>query len=122
MIGQTSAIDPAQLTWAEEQERRRQVRVAELWRWALTQRLGRAFLYEVVLADLGYLRHIRTHAADALYGDAALHNQACRWMAQIGLHRDLSLQMFAEASKREDEERAAEETKRREWEQRQQAE
>lgn len=98
----------------------RVARAAELWRWLLTQRLGRAFLYEVVFAELGYLRHIRTGAVEALYEDVALHNLSCRWMAQVGRHRDLSMQMFAEASKREDEERARYDARRRDWDRRSQ--
>lgn len=107
---QTSAIDPAQQAYAERKVRQREVRLVELWRWLLTQKMGREFLWDVLLADVGYDHPIHDQA------DVALRNLAVRWMnTQVRRHRDLYLQMLNEASKREDDDQKEEDTMRAGW-------
>ena len=107
---QTNAIDIDQQDYAGQQATQRSLRVAELWRWLLTQKMGREFLWEVLLADVGYDHPIRA------VEDIPLRNLAVLWMnTQVRRHRDLYLQMLNEASKREDDARQQDDTMRATW-------
>jgi len=106
---QTSASDVEQVTQQGDRVKARERRVAELWRWLLSKPIGREFLWDVLLADVGYGRPIPTGydgpGPSAMH--AALHNLGCRWVdSQVRRNRNLYLQMLVEASKREDEERS----------------
>jgi len=102
---QTSAIDPEQLAHAGRTVKAQQRRRRDLWRWVLSEKAGREFVYDVLLRDLGILHHIGG-SLEQVYSQAALHNVACRWMGKdITPHRELYLQMQGEAMKREEEQR-----------------
>lgn len=108
--------DPEQAHYFAELERRRAAREHELWRWVLTQKMGREFLHTVVFGTLGYMHHIPTVGSDQTFGAIALHNLACRWLGKFVVrHRELYLQMVNEATKRDDDEREALETQRAAW-------
>lgn len=114
--GQTDATSLEQIRFFEQQATARAARERELWRWVLTQKMGREFLHTVVFATLGHLRHLPLDGGPQLYGDVALHNLACRWLGKFVVrHRDLYLQMLAEASKRDEDERQALEAMRASW-------
>lgn len=112
---QTNAADDAQVAYAEQKAHEATARERELWRWVLSQKMGREFLHAVVLAELGVSRHITTDTAAETYRDVALHNLGCRWLGRIVRHRDLYLQMLMEASKRDDEARREMQTARQQW-------
>lgn len=112
---QDNAIDAEQLAYADRKAKERVARRRELWRWLLGQKMGRELLYDVILAELGYLRHIGG-PLEQVYSQAALHNVCCRVMAEdILVHRDLYLQMQGEAMKREEQERRELEAARQQW-------
>jgi hypothetical protein len=114
-LGQESTVDAEQLAFADRKTKQRRDRRRELWRWLLSQSIGRELLYDVVLGELGYLRHIGGPLED-VYSQAALHNLCCRLMAtDILPHRELFLQMQNEAMKREALERAELEAARVKW-------
>ena len=96
---QTNASDARQVAHGRKRERTQADRRRELFRWALSTKEGRELLWEL-LRDLGYLRHIGG-PLEAVYGQAALHNQACLWLKEVVVHRDLFLQMQNEAMKRD---------------------
>lgn len=97
---QTNASDARQVA----RGRKRQVDAAdrrrELFRWVLLAKDGRELMWEL-LRDLGYLKHIGG-PLEAVYGQAALHNQACLWLKELVVNRDLFLQMQNEAMKRDE--------------------
>ena len=99
---QTNAADPAQLEYASRTVRQQTRRRRELWRWLLSHAEGRELLWDVILRELGMFQHI-AGPLDVVYGQAALHNQACAWLGRdVTTHRDLFLQMQLEALKREE--------------------
>lgn len=113
--GPATTTGAEQLAFADRKARERANRRRDLWRWVLGQKLGRELLYDVLLAELGFLRHIGG-PLEAVYGQAALHNLCCRLMAEDILpHRDLYLQMQNEALKREAAEVAELEAARVKW-------
>ena len=102
---QTNAADPAQVRFAGGRTKARRARHRSLWRWLLSQQEGRELLYDVILADLGHLRYIGG-PLETVYGEAALHNLCCRWMAEhILVHPELYLQMQGEALRRAERDR-----------------
>ena len=112
---QDSSIDTEQLAYADAVRQRRVDRRRELWRWLMSKATGREVLYELVLGELGYLRHIGG-PLEQVYGEAALHNLCCRLMAEDILpHRELFMQMQAEALKRDEDERKELEAARAKW-------
>lgn len=116
------ADDPTQRAWAVQKVSEREARQRELWRWLMTQKMGREWISDVLLPALGPAHHLGGGTPEQLYGEVALHNLACRWLAQFLLgHRDLYLQMQAEALKREESDRKELEAQRAEWRRQQMA-
>jgi hypothetical protein len=107
---QTNAIDREQQDDVALHIARREARIAELWRWLINDKMGREFIWEVMLADVGYDRPIREAE------DIPLRNLAVRWLnTQVRRHRDKYVQMLNEAIKREDDERREDDTNRAKW-------
>lgn len=112
---QDNAADAEQLAFADRKAKERVARRRELWRWLMSQAIGRELLYDVILGELGFLRAIRGPLED-VYSQAALHNLCCRLMAEdIFPHREFYLQMQQEALKREAAERQELEAARVKW-------
>src|SRR6187402_857383 len=113
-LGQTSALDKDQQAYSARKAKERRTREAGLWRFMLEHPKGRAFVWEVLLADVGYdmpLSGVHHPSPSELIEQAALRNLALHWMNDhIRRHRDLYLRMLEEASAREDIERREEDT------------
>ncbi|HEV8474587.1 MAG TPA: hypothetical protein VGR82_17550 [Methylomirabilota bacterium] len=114
-VGQDSAIDAEQLAFADRKAKQRAARRRELWRWLMAKREGRELLFEVILAELGYL-HAIVGSVEQVYAQAALHNLCCKWMAtDVMPHRELYLQMQNEAQQRGEAERLEADAMRATW-------
>lgn len=113
---QLNAADPDQATYAERKVRQRLARAQELWRWLLTQKMGREFVQSQLLGAVGPGRAIDVGDRDLMQRQVALHNLGHLWLRDyITRHRDLYLQMVNEATKREDDEREEADTMRQVW-------
>lgn len=108
---QTNASDPAQQEHARWSEKEALKRRREVWRRQLSTGEGREFVW-MLLRDCGFLQHIGG-SVEAVYGQAALHNQVCAWVGRdIAPHPELGLQMQMEARKRAEQQRRGNRTAR----------
>jgi hypothetical protein len=118
-LGQTSALDRDQQAYAARKAKERRTREADLWRFILKHPDGRAFVWDVLLADVGYdqpLGGISDTTPGFLIEQATLRNLALHWLNNhIRRNRALYLSMLEEAAAREDVERREEETQRAAW-------
>ena len=118
-LGQTNALDRDQQAYSARKAKQRATREHDLWRFILKHPDGRAFVWEVLLADVGYdqpLQGLHHPSPSGLIEQAALRNLALHWLNDhIRRNRDLYLRMLEEAAAREDIERREEDTQRAAW-------
>jgi hypothetical protein len=101
---QSNAADPEQIDYATRKTKDKLRRRRELLRWSLNHAEGRELWWAVLLPLFGLHQH-QGGAAETVWGQVALHNVGCALLAELTQHRELYLQMQAEAFKRDEREK-----------------